>query len=251
MTKIEDEVTIEKYLNAIVTINSTLGRLDVLRLHLNSMYDDKMANAIIESIMKELANVSGVDYKSINIELPKRKPLDNETRAMVMEKNYNLSKYNQTYPAPPSPCVVDIIEGNPADNINYMPIIDNTNNVDYANTILQTQEIKKKVQKVKEQKQINKSLGIKIDNETQNMTYKFVNSNTLSYVIYNRKSKEMIITFVKNGRTYKYYNIPIYMFDNLVNLDENGASAGSYFQQHVVKNKSIRYEEITDTMLIG
>ena len=92
MTKIEDEVTIEKYLNAIVTINSTLGRLDVLRLHLNSMYDDKMANAIIESIMKELANVSGVDYKSINIELPKGKPLDNETRAMVMEKNYNLSK---------------------------------------------------------------------------------------------------------------------------------------------------------------
>ena len=73
MTKIEDEVTIEKYLNAIVTINSTLGRLGVLRLHLNSMYDDKMANAIIESIMKELANVSGVDYKSINIELPKRK----------------------------------------------------------------------------------------------------------------------------------------------------------------------------------
>ena len=52
--QVEENLSVEKYLKAIATMTNTIGKLDVLKLHLKGMYDDKMSVAIIESIIKDL-----------------------------------------------------------------------------------------------------------------------------------------------------------------------------------------------------
>lgn len=229
-----NEVSIQKYLDGIVAINSTLGRLDVLRLHIKAMYDDKMANAIIESIIKDLSNVCGVNYKTIELDIPTIKPLTNETKQIIEEKNANMG-----YVKKDEPIKIEIIEDN---NVQY-------ENKTKANNI--PAGLKKLIQPL-EKKQETQKLGVEFDEVSNKYTYSFNSSNTLGYSIYNDNDRSMIINFIKNGRTYKYNNVPRYIFDNLVNLDERGASAGAYLQQNIVKKwKNGQYKEITNDEFIG
>lgn len=228
------EASIEKYLEGIVAINSTLGRLDVLKLHIKSTYNDIVANAIIESIIKDLSNVCGVNYKTIELDIPVMKPLTHETRQIIEEKNANMG-----YIKKDEPIKIEIIEDN---NIKY------ENEIKSKNIPI---GLKKLIQPL-EKKQETQKLGVEFDEVSNKYTYSFNNSNTLGYSIYNNNDRSMIINFVKNGRTYKYNNVPRYIFDNLVNLDERGASAGAYLQQNIVKKwKNGQYKEITNDEFIG
>lgn len=203
-----DEITIEKYLQGIVTINSTLGRLDVLRLKLT---DDKMSVAIIEAIMNDLSKVCGVNYKSIDFDLSQLNKTENKTEIKR------------------EPIVVDIFE--------------EKHNRKSQNTNVN------KVYVAKEEKKEIENLGVRI-NDNGNLIYNFQNSNTLSFMIYNKEKESLMMTFKQNGRSYEYYNVPIRFFDNLVNIDEKGSSAGAYFQQNIAKVWK-NYKEITNSMLIG
>ena len=69
--QVEENLSVEKYLKAIATMTNTIGKLDVLKLHLKGMYDDKMSVAIIESIIKDLSGAVGIDYKMIDVNIPK------------------------------------------------------------------------------------------------------------------------------------------------------------------------------------
>ena len=64
-----------------------------------------------------------------------------------------------------------------------------------------------------------------------------VNSSQLSYVGYDEETQELFITF-KNGSTYKYTDVPKYIFTNL----RSTTSVGTYFSDFV-KN-SYEYTKI-------
>lgn len=221
------EVSIQKYLDGIVSINSTLGRLDVLRIHLKENGDMHSIH-VIDAIIRELSNVCGVTYRSINIDSVQKvapKPLlllgenmknaesdfkavKNENRYKYMSEDKDGSKNGTFSQEQKKPC-------------------------DIAQAVLKAESVQK--------------------NNNDNITYyDFKNSNTLNYMKYDKISKDLIIQFKQNLRTYKYKKVPKYMIDNLYLIDERNASAGSYLQQNVIKKwKKSMYEEITDTTLIG
>lgn len=254
--QVQENLSVEKYLKAIVVMTNSVGKLDVLKLHLKSMYDDKMSIAIIESVISDLAQVAGVDYKMMQVELPKRKPLSEETRQVINEHNINMG-----YTAPVKPAVIEVVEAEnapefeeeietkkeikkPVVNINKTKRIDNgfAKYMNLSNSIL-----KKRAEKKAQNK------GIEIDESTGNMTYQFVNSSTLEFMIYNKEKKELTMTFKRNGRIYLYKQVPVFMFQNLVQIDENGkTSVGSYFQQNIAKQpKKYPYKEITNEEFVG
>lgn len=219
-----EEVTIQKYVEGITTINSALGRLDVLRLHLS---DNKMALTIVNTIMDDLAKVCGVEYNKINY-IPTKEDLEKRKQREELQR--------------PTPMKIEIVEEEKPqvkrENKNKLDLMQLANNV-------------LKQEKKQENKKVE-NVGIQYDESTGNMVYKFVNSSTLDFCMFNKNTNDMIMAFKRNGRIYKYKNVKIYMFDNLVNLDEANGSAGGYFQQNIA-NKWTKgnYEEITDTMLIG
>lgn len=247
--QVDENLSVEKYLKAIAVMTNSVGKLDVLKLHLKSMYDDKMSVAIIENVISDLSNAVGMDYKMMQVELPKRKPLDAETKEVINEHNINMG-YAQ--PKVNAPIVCEVIEDENA--IEYMeekPANKKTvkkNDNGFAKYMHLTNKI---LQKNKLVKTSNK--GIEIDEATGNMTYKFVNSSTLEFMIYNKTNKELTMTFKRNGRTYLYKQVPVFMFQNLVQIDEIGkSSVGSYFQQNIAKQpQKYPYKEITDEEFVG
>lgn len=245
--QVEENLSVEKYLKAIATMTNTIGKLDVLKLHLKGMYDDKMSVAIIESIIKDLSGAVGIDYKMIDVNIPKIKPVDAETREVMNEKNLNMGFTTIAPEHEPIICEVvnqkadnqEVVYGNDNGFAKYMDLANKTLNKKFAKPVK------------KEVKKINQSKGIEIDT-TGKMTYQFVNSSHLAVMTYDRAENELTMTF-KTGRTYLYKNIPMFLFDNVAKIDESGtASAGGYFNQNVVKNpKRYPYKEITETEFIG
>lgn len=240
---VEENLSVEKYLKAIATMTNTIGKLDVLKLHLKGMYDDKMSVAIIESIIKDLSGAVGIDYKMIDVNIPKIKPVDAETREVMNEKNLNMGFAKITPEHEPIICEVvnqktdnqEIVYGNDNGFAKYMDLANKTLSKKFAKPV----------------KKINQSKGIELDTNGK-MTYQFVNSSHLAVMTYDRSNNELTMTF-KTGRTYLYKNIPMFLFDNVAKIDESGtASAGGYFNQNVVKNpKKYPYTEITDAEFIG
>ena len=224
----ENELSVTKYLEAITVMSNSIGKLDSLRVHLKEN-NDNMSMLVLEDIIKNLSKAIGNDYKMINI--------DNVTIAPKTAKTVDINA--------PKVHVAEIIEDDTIGENSYinMQVTNNKRynktNTDFANFMKKSEDI------------IGKQKA-KIEIDTNNETYTFVNSNTLDYAIYTPKSKEMIIQFKKNGRIYKYKNMPRFLFDNLVNIDTIGESAGAYFQTEVVKKpKNYPYTEITDSEFIG
>ena len=224
----ENELSVTKYLEAITVMSNSIGKLDSLRVHLKEN-NDNMSMLVLEDIIKNLSKAIGNDYKMINI--------DNVTITPKTAKTVDINA--------PKVHVAEIIEDDTIGENSYinMQVTNNKRynktNTDFANFMKKSEDI------------IGKQKA-KIEIDTNNETYTFVNSNTLDYAIYTPKSKEMIIQFKKNGRIYKYKNMPRFLFDNLVNIDTIGESAGAYFQREVVKKtKNYPYTEITDSEFIG
>lgn len=246
--QVTENLSVEKYLKAIAVMTNSIGKLDVLKLHLKSMYDDKMSVAIIENIIADLSQAVGIDYKMMQVELPKRKPLDNETKEVINEHNINMG-----YVQPKtSPVVCEIVEDNTTKEYAEQNKSANNNIKKTDNGFAKYMDLTNHIlQKRNEKKLQNK--GIEIDETTGNMTYKFVNSSTLEFMIYNKANKELTMTFKRNGRIYLYKQVPVFMFQNLVQIDEIGTSSvGSYFQQNIAKQpKKYPYKEITDEEFVG
>ena len=224
----ENELSVTKYLEAITVMSNSIGKLDSLRVHLKEN-NDNMSMLVLEDIIKNLSKAIGNDYKMINI--------DNVTIAPKTAKTVDINA--------PKVHVAEIIEDDTIGENSYinMQVANNKRynktNTDFANLMKKSEDI------------IGKPKA-KIEIDTNNETYTFINSNTLDYAIYTPKSKEMIIQFKKNGRIYKYKNMPRFLFDNLVNIDTIGESAGAYFQREVVKKlKNYPYTEITNSEFIG
>ena len=57
--------TIDKFVLGLEKISQTLGRLDVLRLHLKN---DEMALIVLNAIIDDLSAFQGIDYKKLLIE---------------------------------------------------------------------------------------------------------------------------------------------------------------------------------------
>lgn len=199
-----NENEIDTYLKGITRINSALGKVDALRLYVNTKYNDSMADSLINAIIKDLSTACGVKYEPINME------------------------YLQ-----------------PKKEIEHAPIIE-------TKTISKPQPEKEKFNIVdavlnNEKKEVAPKSEIIIENN-QSDVIKFKNSTHLDFMMYNKSAKVMVIGFV-NGRTYKYFDVPIYHYDNLININDSKGSVGGYFNQNI-RNK-YRYKEITDDILIG
>lgn len=245
----ETQLSVEKYLKAIATMTNSVGKLDVLRCHLKTQ-NDVMSVAIIESIIKDLSKCAGVEYNLTDfsgVQIPEVKPVE--------------YKYNLTAPEPPKPLRVEIVENNEKKANNYIDdvqnndIVINNKNNDFAKYMAEAEQTIKQTFKPKNNKVVklvNPSKGLEVDNVTGKIIYNFVNSNTLAFMIYDKAKKELMMTFKRNGRAYIYKYVPMFIIDNLAQLDETGASAGGYFQQNVVKHpEKYPYTEITDAQYIG
>ena len=228
------EVTIEKYLKGITSITMTVGKLDVLRVMLKEKYNDDIVDTILLSIIKELTNVTGITYQIINTE---KKSISSPVTTQVFNSKIensenNAPKIENTYKY--------ISEEKKAE-------IKNDNKNIIGKTLANIGQ--KLSSKKEDKKQENKGIYY---NDKGEMEYDFIYSTSLSYMRYNRDTKELIIRFKNNMRTYKYYNVPIHVFDNLHTRDEFNKHAGKYFRQEIYpKWKKGSYEEITDTELIG
>ena len=74
-----------------------------------------------------------------------------------------------------------------------------------------------------------------------NIEYEFKYSSNLLCMNYN--GTVLKITFKGNNRSYTYPSVPKYHIDKMILLDENGGSAGKYFNSEVKKNYA--YTEVT------
>lgn len=229
----ENELSVTKYLEAITVMSNSIGKLDSLRVHLKEN-NDAMSILVLEDIIKNLSKAIGNDYKMINIDGVAIAP----KTAKTITPDINAPKVH----------VAEIIQDDTIGEKSYINF-DVTNNKDkkYNKTNKDFAEL------MQQSETILNSKKPKVDiDKTLNETYTFTNSNTLDYAIYNSKNKELIMQFKKNGRIYKYKNMPRFLFDNLVNIDSIGESAGAYFQREVVKKpKNYPYIEITDSEFIG
>lgn len=117
-------------------------------------------------------------------------------------------------------------------NNHKCPIIPNVNEQE---DVLNTKQVQTHQPKIKQPlKPILNIVGDKIE-------YEFKYSSNLLCMSYN--GTVLTITFKGNNRSYTYPSVPKYHIDKMIILDENGSSAGKYFNSEVKKNYA--YVEIT------
>lgn len=225
-------LSVEKYLNAITIMSQVQGKLDGMRLNLYNR-DDMMSLVLIESAIKDLSKAIGNDYKMIDIE--------ELIKVEQLKKNRGVStsSYISDVPSytPKKPIIAEIVED---DNINYKPSMDLNKYRKQETEFSQSINFAEKTLSKKE------SGRLEIDERKEKLMYTFANSHTLSWMMYDKKKKELIVEFSKNQRIYKYNNIGAYIFQNMVQIDEAKESANSYFQREVCKQPKIYpYKEIT------
>lgn len=235
----ENNLNVEKYLKAITIMSQVQGKLDGMRLNLYNR-DDMMSLVLIESAIKDLSKAIGNDYQMIDIEelirteeLKKNKPI--QTSSYISD----IPKYT-----PRKPIVTEIIED---DNINY-----NSSKIDLNKYRKQESEFAQSIDFAEKTLAKRESGRLEIDTKKEKLMYTFSNSHTLSWMMYDKKKKELIVEFMKNQRIYKYNNIGTYIFQNMVQIDEAKESANSYFQREVCKQPKIYpYKEITQEFTLS
>lgn len=222
----ENELSVTKYLEAITVMSNSIGKLDSLRVHLKEN-NDNMSILVLEDIIRNLSKTIGNEYKMIDIDSIKKTVISNVDA--------------------PKAHVAEIAQDDAIGENNYVDFMANRQDKKYQNVNKNFADL------MQQSENITRSKKSKVEvDRTLNETYTFINSNTLDYVIYNPSNRNMIMQFKKNGRIYKYRNIPRFLFDNLVNIDQAGESSGAYFQREVVKKaKLYPYIEITDSEFIG
>ena len=232
-------LSVEKYMNAITIMSQVQGKLDGMRLNLYNR-DDMMSLVLIESAIKDLSKAIGNDYKMIDVE--------ELIRMEELKKNKTIptSSYISDTPkyTPRKPIITEIIED---DNINY-----GSSRIDLNKYRKQESEFAQSVD-FAEKTLAKREIGrLEINAEKNKLMYTFSNSHTLSWMMYDKKKKELIVEFTKNQRIYKYNNIGAYIFQNIIQIDEAKESANSYFQREVCKQPKIYpYKEITQEFTLS
>lgn len=235
----ENNLSVEKYLKAITIMSQVQGKLDGMRLNLYNR-DDMMSLVLIESAIKDLSKAIGNDYQMIDIEELVR------MEELKKNKSIQTSSYISDIPkyTPRKPIVTEIIED---DNIDY-----NSSKIDLNKYRKQESEFAQSID-FAEKTLAKKEIGrLEIDAKKEKLMYTFSNSHTLSWMMYDKKKKELIVEFMKNQRIYRYNNIGAYIFQNMVQIDEAKESANSYFQREVCKQpKLYPYKEITQEFTLS
>lgn len=251
------EVSIDKYLNSITKIETNIGKLDSLRVILKSSYNDINSIIILENVIEDLTNIIGVKYNMIDLSLMK---FNNKEYTKLLEEKSEIANNLEFAKNENESLRQQIAELK--NSINILQIQRDTQSIaeQKEQNILKNisiEDIQEEAKTQKPQKKAKKenvvtgNIGAELDCNTNSYVYTFVNSNTLSFASYNDNEKSMIIEFTKNGRIYKYLNMPKYHFDNLVALDMANQSAGKYFQSDIVKEwKKGQYKEITNEEFI-
>lgn len=235
----ESNLSVEKYLNAITIMSQVQGKLDGMRLNLYNR-DDMMSLVLIESAIKDLSKAIGNDYQMIDIEELIR------MEELKKNKSIQTSSYISDIPkyTPRKPIITEIIED---DNINY-----NSSKIDLNKYRKQESEFAQSIDFVEKTLAKRETGRLEIDAKKEKLMYTFSNSHTLSWMMYDKKKKELIVEFMKNMRIYKYNNIGAYIFQNMVQIDEAKESANSYFQREVCKQpKMYPYKEITQEFTLN
>lgn len=65
-----------------------------------------------------------------------------------------------------------------------------------------------------------------------------VESSNLAKVGYNRDEERLVVVFKKSGDVYEYYDVPEYVYEELMNVDSHGV----YFGKNI--RTSYRYSRI-------
>lgn len=69
-----------------------------------------------------------------------------------------------------------------------------------------------------------------------------VDSSNLVSIGYDVQTGTLEVEF-KRGELYRYFNVPVGVFDSLIATEASGKSVGAYFDAYV-KKASYRYEEV-------
>lgn len=231
-------LSVEKYMNAIMIMSQVQGKLDGMRLNLYNR-NDMMSLVLIESAIKDLSKAIGNDYRMIDVEELIRMEELKKNRAVTT------SSYISDIPSytTKKPIITEIIED---ENANYNPSKDLNQYRKYNKEFAQSIDFAEKTLAK------NETGRLEIDERKEKLMYTFFNSHTLSWMMYDKKKKELIVEFSKNQRIYKYNNIGAYIFQNMVQIDEAKESANSYFQREVCKQPKIYpYKEITNEFVLS
>lgn len=203
------ENDIDKYLKGLITMNAIMGRIDVLRIYLNDTYNDSIANSTLSSIIRDLSEYVGLDYK--NIEYMQNTKRNNCLNGLGVVKPKQLEK-------------------------------DEARKLETERAIEQLKQAEGEKQ-YSEQKYYNAEYDVK----TNTHSIKFSNSTMAQWCAYNKNAHYLDICY-NNGSIYRYYNTPMYHFDNLVSCEQNEQSVGGYINREI-KTKNYKYENITDLQI--
>lgn len=203
----EQQETINKYVQSINVMSNVSGILEAVRLHCYSN-KDMVAVCLLEKALQNINHILGVKNELINFE---RLNINNNAITNIIQ---------------------EVQQAKQEESINF------------AKTILKTEQPKQE----NKTKTINE-YGVTTNLIDKTQEYTFKNSTLLNNMKYDKTTKDLIVTFLKNGRTYKYKKMPYEEFETLYLLDNNNGHAGSYFSRNIVKNwKQGQYEEI-ETLL--
>ena len=195
-----------KYYELIADIKTSVGKLDMLQLYINSKYsDDAVLTNSVNNIIAELNKSLGENnYKTIEIQTNIKSEIK-KVEEVKLNKPLFVKKL--------SPKSYKTETNKPEDIVNK--VLDSVSKI--------------KVSEPKNECKIHKHFP--------------ENSTNILACTYYELDKELDITFKTNGRTYRYFNVPMSEYNNML----NAKSIGRYVQANIVKN--YKYEEKTEEMV--
>lgn len=206
-----------KYYELIANIKTSVGKLDMLQLYINSKYsDDAVLTNSVNNIISELNKSLGENnYKTIEI----------QTNIKTEIKKVEEIKANK-------PLFVKKISP-----ISYKKL----SKLSLKGHKTETSKPEDIVNKVLDS--VSKIKCSEPKNECKIHKHFPENSTNILVCTYYELDKELDITFKTNGRTYRYFNVPMSEYNNML----NAKSIGRYVQANIVKN--YKYEEKTEEMV--
>lgn len=205
------QYTASKYVQSINVMSNVTGILEAVRLNCNAN-NDKASVYLIEKSIKEINKCLGIETHLIDLSC------------------FNVQK-KEIQPQPQKE----------VKNINIAHAVENLTKPEIATAVLRVENTKQ------EQKQQAKpdEYGVIENKEENTLEYVFKNSTSLENMKYFRDTKELQMTFLRNGRTYLYKKVKKEVFETLYLLDNRNAHAGRYFQQNIVSVwKKGQYQEM-------
>lgn len=213
-----------KYYELIADIKTSIGKLDMLQLYINSKYaDDVVLTTSVNNIIAEINTALGENnYKTIEI------PVQNQTNVKT-----NIEIVEEVKPSK-SLYIRKLLP------IGYKKTNKKTNKISpKGNKKVDNPEnvVKDVLESVSKVKCLEPKNYCKIHKHFPE------NSTNILVCTYYELDKELDITFKGNGRTYRYFNVSMTEYANII----NAKSIGRYVQANIVK--VYENEEKTEEMV--